>query len=421
MADGEVIDIISFETGGIEMIQINGTTGASVVSSPAPASDKETYLCLVENDDLSNPNFIEGTLNHAIGTDWLTMGIKVRFPYLDADPAFKFAAMDDDDTEVWSLETSSDTDLILTEHSSTIATLTDFLVEDTEYNIEVKWKDSITSPIRVWVNGVLEIDLASEDIRHTGNGNARMQLHDGAGTFWAMDVYFGTCYLKRDDGDNIYTNETVLGDWTSFGGAWGHDTTITGAGANDALSSGLWTNTDNTPGNESTFARYTSSGFGDKNLIGGYSVLGPTDGASGSDADLDNELVGAAWVWRFKTYGQNKFGQWRPDFVPWYGSHATETSNGMVQGTDQGNASSTRGFVVVQDKTGSEFPADTDYMQVGFELNKDVADHVDGSVDLLEAWCLVLHKEAVATGTVGPLVNPATIRRGLVNGGGLIG
>ena len=417
MADGTVVDIISFDTGtGLDVIQLgSGATATAVTTPDSEHNAKETYVCQLENGGGSLKNSFTSLLTHTASTKWWTLGFKIRFD--DLTPvSYLICRILQTGGSDWELFVDSSGDGLLLKDSvgGTIGTASNVLTADTWHTIEIKWKKAASTDINLWVDGSDTPDItgSSKDLDHS-NSTFTPEFQNDISIAYNLDIWFGTTYLKEDTGGAIDTNDTRLLDWTSFGATWAHSADITGGPA-DAPSPGAWTDTDDLPRNDTSKARYSCSGVETK--TGGYSRTGPNvDGGT----LIDNEMVGVLWHWRYETYGANKFGLTRPTFAPVYGFHGTATSDGTTTGAATIQTTGKRHLSVVQDKTGSQFPNDADdYLQIGMQAEREPFE-ADGNVDLYDCWTIILHKESAA-GVLG-LVNDRNLVNGFIVDGGLVG
>jgi len=394
-----LIDCEGFETKDFNgLVNVDSTT---LDTTPAPWNPwKEVVTALVPNIGIGLPTPTGGDIRGLAvspGTDWITQGLYFMWSDFGSatSEAFFFSATKA--TDYWQLSYVRNGNVaalrLRDQAGAIIATTGDILEEDRWHRIEIKWKISSTSAVRVWVDGWLEIDEASENL-DSGATSVFTYITNESSQADAVNLYIDSYYLITDDGANIDTNETWLGAWTVNAHFISGVTTAAG-NFGDALDSGSWDDMEESPGNDANFGRYTITFVGDESggvTCDNFHTGGPYSESSGYK--VDGVVVGTKWMWRWKAPRQSKLD---PNPARWFGKYGQQ----VVGSSSTDNTSETTHFVgngswhtyrLCQWYTESEVPTKDEYYQMGFG-GEYISGFISWNIDSAEMWAITLQQE----------------------------
>ena len=278
------IDFEVFASGGGEgCLLFQGTA----VTTPAPASSKETYCArqfwkqTVESNTFSDAD------------NWQSFGF-----YWQTDQATPSA-----DNQVFSVRDSvTGNSLFRFNHRTTGELDVGFeliaaVVAGQWYRIEGKFERSTPGDIRVWVDDVLKVDSSgsfgtdSDDLKLVWTQNINGDAH-----------YLSSYYVISDDGANIHTNDVRFGDYDGIGPYQYTDATSAIPDFGTTLNVGQWDYISELPRNDANLAAYSLTTAGGSKE-GGVTCDGGSRAGPLNDSDADGTPLMAKWSWTAKRSG----------------------------------------------------------------------------------------------------------------------
>lgn len=371
---------IGFETGGTEEL---GPVAVlpTIVSSPSPASSKETY-CARHNwkGSVLTREYTLGTSN-----EWITVTAYLYFTDNDPDSDADFLQFEDDSGDCWRLRCDAALGAgwvwLVDANNSEIAAFSG-LQTSTWHRIQVKFQHSNSTDIQVYLDDTLKLDRTSFDASSGGTEGIVYTYNE----IEAPDTFTFYCShlsILEDDGAYIDSESTLCRDYC----VKAYQITKTGIipdwGSNlDPAES--WASTGDTPGNDATDAQYSIAKGTTKS--GGCYATGPS-----GDSDLTDggTILGASWTWRVANgVGGLKY---RVNFSGQYGhdgdASVYEDNYGLLPAT-QDKVNHHR----VEDASGV-CPTTSDLFRLGIK-GYVPSSGSNSRLDTFEMWACVLYQEA---------------------------
>lgn len=417
MANGTIKTVMSFEDDSPHLF-VDPVPSGSIVDTindvgaiDAPNS-KEQYVYKMLKGGVADKNVVAFKVEFDDNSEWITIGFKMYWEDMTSGNAdYRIADTGNGD---WTLLRNSHTGLRLNDANGTIvgSTIDNVFTAATWHNIEIKYKKSNSTDVRVWVDRDLLLEASTVDMNGAA-GDTFPRLHFDDFSAAVHEQHCGTSYANLDSG--VIGDETQLGDWSSFKFDWQAD--ISG---NDTLLSGVWEDDINdSPRDDGTSVVYRliQPGKGEEEgpKDGGIAKAGPEDDVRTEDG---GELVGAIWMWRWKN-DPDSGGSVAPKMQRLWGANATATTDGLSGEGGLEASTVIKTDIEIQGEGGSQFPALNEFMQIGFRaIWLPFSIRLTGVVTLYDTWCVGLYKEPVATGRI---MSSIVGSGGLAGGGGIAG
>lgn len=377
-----------FETGGVEELAV-ADVGCTVVTTPAPPQDEETYVIKIAVGPDASNHYEFYTDSYAHDNDMI-FGFYAQFQYTDAYPFNFFAAREGKNNEHFYLRLPGDDTIALYNSTDVLldTSATGVIVADTWHLVEARLSmssDPYTPDgiVEVWVDGV---EIFSNVSVFDGNGTSGATeafFRGSAGPATkTTKMYVSSLYYF---GNGISTDD-FLGDYEIIGPYQNRNASAE-PDVGNTLDSGFWNYTGEIPLNETNYAQYTPPGGGAyrTGVVSSWTnVDGEIPGPYGdSRIDGDDNIKGGSFIFRMKSGLQNPTQHC-------YGDVAYDDINSMSVScyakTNLGVWTTYKTF------SGNDnlVPNITEYFQFGFKARYNGFMGV-GDSKVAEFWNFVLH------------------------------
>jgi hypothetical protein len=261
---------------------------------------------------------------------------------------------------------------LLDSNGATVISGTTTLALNQEHYIEIYWQKSNAGNAELFFNNVSE-GSGSGDF-DSGNAIANYRLlRANSATTWYDDVYLisgaasAADRLNQGGGVEVFRYQ---GDASSNTGG-------------NALDTGAWVNTQETPANDSNIASFTSNSVSGQIHTDG---TGPNSGPNG-DGRITGTIAAAKWIFRARrTNGSQstpflRFGRW----------NAIGFAQGqLTDGVNISLSTAFENFEHIEEAGANTVPRkDQDYFRLGMGKGSGGRD-----IELAEAWGMILHVPA---------------------------
>lgn len=380
--------------------------GIGSLATPGPHHDKQTYYFDISGTGPGSENpqsrFADYPAINVGTSDWIEISLFFRIENFDATNAANVSILSvlrggNQELVIGLIEgaTSGQWDrMTLFDANSGQVGGNITLQEAMWHQITIKYSRSGSSPVKLWLDGVLKIDETGKDFFDSaGDVVMRLGFKDtvpGEVTPTpTFDTYIGANKLSTDASGSIDDNNPI-GIFTVLGVY--NDTVQAGTGDfGDTLNSGRWDDSSAVPSSDATHSDYNINLTGN-GRAGGVTADDGTQAGPGSDSDADNTMLAYSGIWRYRKDGSSGTsgtfaGKLGFDAVGDSSDQTTEYPFGSIP------AAWVNKHVVVD--VGGESLADN--LQLGFKVVKTGGVFPTQNMQCSFMGGFILHEEAVAT------------------------
>ena len=349
-----------------------------------------------------NNHYLQGEL-FSSGTDWITVGIYLRFSTVTPGDHFDFLRISDGTTSGYHVAFRlHNTGLgygVVTIRDADKNELTELGIQfqaNTWYLFEIKFqrKSAPDGGVTLWIDKELAFSAANQNT-NSGITFARVEVRTQEGDITPVPaspkctVYTKSWHIRTDDGVNILDNDTLVGHYTGLGPFnWSQSTAAGDFG--DDLNTGDWDNTKDVPLDNSTTADYSGSAI----RGGGVTTHDGARAGPKDNTDFDGNILAAKFFWRARTVFGSK------TFKGKYGKTTVVATDNTTLTGAFAITSSFRDFWVIKDASDADVPGKDDWFQMGFEKPSGAGT----AMRVSEMWPFILHQEPVIAVTEQPAI-----------------
>lgn len=378
-------------------------TNSGLAGAPASWCTSERGIGVVPNAGAAWP----ATTGVAAGSNWITQSINVQFSDITTDTSYQFLVADDAGLNTcWYLTVESAAIKLYDSASALIGTVTTGISAGVWYRVTVKWKVADSAEIYVWWSlsesyhtTAPQLSASGKDLLPAASTTVHLKLLNGANQASSDPMYYGAWVVRTDDGAAYNTNDTR--QTPVFCASWISNVTtavpdFTSDTAYDDLTGGTWDDAEELPQGVNAVYYTTVPVPPDYDIPGpahdgGVITDGAYDGPYGDGNVTGRVWLRAFWAWVWKATQTAALKDY-PNFKAWYGCTTSRTFGSSEEGI-----SAYRTTVVTQDAGGAQFPATSDYMEIGFRAETS-GETRDESVYVQDMWAGVVVEYAPSTG-----------------------
>ncbi len=339
-----------------------------------------------------NNHYLQGEL-FSPGTDWITVGIYLRFSTVTPWESFDFLRISDGSNagyhvafRLYDSGLGYGSVAIRDADKNEIAEVDIHFQADTWYLFEIKFqkKSAPDGGVTLWIDKELAFSAANQNT-NSGITFARVEVRTQVGgitpepTGTKCQVYVKSWHVRTDDGVNILDNDTLVGHYTVLGPFNWSAPGAAGDFGDDLDSFTDWDNVKDVPKDDGTVATYTTG-----IQSGGVTAHdGALPGPKGSESLFDGTILAAKWFWRAR-----KFGFQAIKMKGKYGKTQSVSTDNTTTTAEVTLTTSLQDIWELKDASDANVPGKDDWFQMGFEKTVSA-----GAVYVSEMWPFILHQE----------------------------